>query len=96
MLYNKWFLKVIGLNDVILFSQRRWRPYPPEVAQQLERAYAKNLRSVFLGDSDPTLKNYCIHLPQMEQECISSGQLHRCCMNYSCLEIIERWIFQGS
>lgn len=54
-------------------KQRRWRPYPPEVAQQLERAYAKNLRSVFLGDSDPTLKNYCIHLPQMEQECISSG-----------------------
>lgn len=54
-------------------KQRRWRPYPPEVTQQLERAYSKNLRSVFLGDSDPSLINYCIHLPQMEQECISTG-----------------------
>lgn len=54
-------------------KQRRWRPYPPEVAQQLERAYSKNLRSVFLGDSDPSLKDYCIHLPQMEQECKKTG-----------------------
>ncbi|KAG0719507.1 Protein deltex [Chionoecetes opilio] len=57
----------------MMMFNRRWRPYPPEVTQQLERAFSKNLRSVFLGDSDPALKNYCIHLPQMEQDCISTG-----------------------
>ncbi|XP_045595110.2 probable E3 ubiquitin-protein ligase DTX2 isoform X2 [Procambarus clarkii] len=55
-------------------KQRRWRPYTPEVTQLLERAYSKNLRSVFLGDSDPALKNYCVHLPEMEQECKASGE----------------------
>lgn len=55
-------------------KQRRWRPYPPEVTQQLERAHSKKLRSVLLGDSDPPLKNYCVHLPQMEQECRVSGE----------------------
>lgn len=80
-------------HHVILLPQRRWRPYPPEVTQQLERAYSKNLRSVFLGDSDPSLKNYCIHLPQMEQECISTGQL--CvCTEFKWLKFISELIFK--
>lgn len=58
-----------------MLFQRRWRPYTPEVTQLLERAYSKNLRSVFLGDSDPALKNYCVHLPEMEQECKASGDV---------------------
>ncbi|XP_042881862.1 probable E3 ubiquitin-protein ligase DTX2 isoform X2 [Penaeus japonicus] len=50
-------------------KQRRWRPYPPDVTQQLERAHSKNLRSVFLGDSDPALSNYSVNLSTMQQEC---------------------------
>ncbi|XP_069981789.1 protein deltex-like isoform X1 [Penaeus vannamei] len=50
-------------------KQRRWRPYPPEVTQLLERAHSKNLRSAFLGDSDPALNNYSVNLSTMQQEC---------------------------
>ncbi|KAK8743605.1 hypothetical protein OTU49_001157 [Cherax quadricarinatus] len=63
-------------------KQRRWRPYSPEVTQLLERAYSKNLRSVYLGDSDPALKNYCVHLPQMEQTCKASGELVKIRRNF--------------
>ncbi|XP_042240567.1 probable E3 ubiquitin-protein ligase DTX2 isoform X2 [Homarus americanus] len=63
-------------------KQRRWRPYSPEVTQQLERSHTKNLRSVFLGDSDPALKNYCVHLPEMEQKCTASGETVRVRRNF--------------
>lgn len=67
-------VKVCTVFVLVYIPQRRWRPYPPEVTQHLERAHSKKLRSVILGDSDPSLKNYCINLPQMEQECKTTGE----------------------
>ncbi|KAK7073437.1 E3 ubiquitin-protein ligase dtx1, partial [Halocaridina rubra] len=55
-------------------KQGRWRPYPPEVTQQLERAHAKNLTNVLLGDSDPSLKNYSVNIPMMQQHCLILGE----------------------
>ncbi|XP_068238085.1 E3 ubiquitin-protein ligase DTX4 [Palaemon carinicauda] len=56
-------------------KQRRWRPYPPEVTQQLERAHSKRLRTVFLGDSDPILKNYNVNISLMQQVCEETGEV---------------------
>ncbi|CAL4123706.1 unnamed protein product, partial [Meganyctiphanes norvegica] len=54
-------------------KQGRWRPYPPEVTQQLERAFSKGLRSVFLGDADPALSNYSVNLSTLYQTCQQTG-----------------------
>lgn len=56
-------------------KQRRWRPYPPDVTQQLERAHNKHLRTVFLRDSDPNLKNFNVNLSLMQQECEDTGEV---------------------
>ncbi|XP_064079837.1 protein deltex-like [Macrobrachium nipponense] len=55
-------------------KQRRWRPYSPDVTQQLERAHNKHLRTVFLRDSDPNLKNFNVNLSLMQQECEETGE----------------------
>jgi hypothetical protein len=53
----------------------RWRPYTPEVCQQLERSFTKGLKSVYLGDADPALSKFIVYLqPCFQQECINSGE----------------------
>ena len=54
-------------------SQRRWRPYSPQVVQLLERAFSKGLKSVFLGDAEPLLSNFSVNITTLRQLCDSSG-----------------------
>ena len=56
-------------------SQRRWRPYSPQVVQLLERAFSKGLKSVFLGDAEPLLSNFSVNITTLRQLCDSSGQM---------------------
>ncbi|CAG0907475.1 unnamed protein product, partial [Cyprideis torosa] len=52
----------------------RWRPHSPLVCQQLERAFSKGLKSVYLGDSDPALGQYIVYLnPGFKQICVETG-----------------------
>lgn len=46
---------------------KKYVPYSPSVSQQLERAYAKKLTQVFLGDSEANLSEYYVNLRTMKQ-----------------------------
>jgi deltex len=46
---------------------KKYVPYSPSVSQHLERAYAKKLTQVFLGDSDASLIDYYVNLRTMKQ-----------------------------
>lgn len=48
-------------------QQNQYVPYSPSVSQHLERAYAKHLTQVFLGDSDTNLNEYYVNLRTMKQ-----------------------------
>lgn len=50
-------------------SRGDWRPYSSAVVQLLERAMAKGLRTVYLGDAEPLLANVSVSLGRMEQLC---------------------------
>jgi deltex len=59
---------VVVVWEVETTSQRnQYVPYSPEVSQHLERAYAKHLTQVFLGDSDTNLNEYYVNLRTMKQ-----------------------------
>lgn len=46
---------------------KKFVPYTPSVSQHLERAYAKKLTQVFLGDSDASLNEFYVNLRTMKQ-----------------------------
>lgn len=54
-----WEVEKILLNKYV--------PYSSSVSQHLERAYAKKLTRVFLGDSDASLNEYYVNLRTMKQ-----------------------------
>lgn len=54
-----WEVESILLNKYV--------PYSSFVSQHLERAYAKKLTRVFLGDSDASLNEYYVNLRTMKQ-----------------------------
>lgn len=54
-----WEVESILLNKYV--------PYSSSVSQHLERAYAKKLTRVFLGDSDASLNEYYVNLRTMKQ-----------------------------
>ncbi|CAG0896598.1 unnamed protein product [Darwinula stevensoni] len=55
-------------------KQGHWRPYNPDLCQQLERAFSKGLKSVYLGDSDPSLAPFIVYLqPCFQQLCLNTG-----------------------
>lgn len=54
-----WEVENILLNKYV--------PYSSSVSQHLERAYAKKLTQVFLGDSDANLNEYYVNLRTMKQ-----------------------------
>ncbi|XP_076345981.1 E3 ubiquitin-protein ligase DTX4-like isoform X1 [Tachypleus tridentatus] len=48
-------------------ADSRWKSYPPEVAQLLERAYGKGLNMVRLGDAEASLTYYSVNLKEFLQ-----------------------------
>lgn len=56
-----------------LHDSGHWLPYSPDVTLLLERSNLKNLRSVCLGDGDPDLVNYTVHLKDMVQISEATG-----------------------
>lgn len=60
---------VVVVWEVELTAQQKYVPYSPSVSQHLERAYAKKLTQVFLGDSDASLIEFYVNLRTMKQCC---------------------------
>jgi deltex len=56
---------VVWEVESVVFS--KYVPYSPSVSQHLERAYAKKLTQVFLGDSDASLIDFYVNLRTMKQ-----------------------------
>ncbi|XP_031625585.1 protein deltex, partial [Contarinia nasturtii] len=48
-------------------NNANWLPYTPAVSQLLERAFAKKLTRVLLGDADPSLDQYIVNIRTMVQ-----------------------------
>lgn len=58
---------VVVVWEVESISHKKYVPYSPSVSQHLERAHAKKLTQVFLGDSDANLIEYYVNLRTMKQ-----------------------------
>lgn len=58
---------VVVVWEVESISLSKYVPYSPSVSQSLERAYAKKLTQVFLGDSDASLIDFYVNLRTMKQ-----------------------------
>lgn len=58
---------VVVVWEVESISLTKYVPYSPSVSQHLERAYAKKLTQVFLGDSDANLIDFYVNLRTMKQ-----------------------------
>ncbi|CRL04387.1 CLUMA_CG017478, isoform A [Clunio marinus] len=58
---------VVVVWEVESTSLKKYIPYSPSVSQNLERAFAKKLTQVFLGDSDASLSDFYVNLRTMKQ-----------------------------
>lgn len=58
---------VVVVWEVESVLHKKYIPYSPSVSQHLERAYAKKLTQVFLGDSDASLIEFYVNLRTMKQ-----------------------------
>lgn len=58
---------VIVVWEVESVALKKFVPYSPSVSQHLERAHAKKLTQVFLGDSDASLNEFYVNLRTMKQ-----------------------------
>lgn len=58
---------VIVVWEVESVELKKFVPYSPSVSQHLERAHAKKLTQVFLGDSDASLNDFYVNLRTMKQ-----------------------------
>jgi deltex len=58
---------VVVVWEVESIVLAKYVPYSPSVSQHLERAYAKKLTQVFLGDSDASLIEFYVNLRTMKQ-----------------------------
>lgn len=58
---------VVVVWEVESVTLTKYVPYSPSVSQHLERAYAKKLTQVFLGDSDASLIEFYVNLRTMKQ-----------------------------
>ncbi|KAG5682662.1 hypothetical protein PVAND_012001 [Polypedilum vanderplanki] len=64
MTSNNCVVVVWEVESILL---KKYIPYSSSVSQHLERAYAKKLTQVFLGDSDASLNEYYVNLRTMKQ-----------------------------
>jgi deltex-like protein len=58
---------VVVVWEVESILLKKYVPYSSSVSQHLERAYAKKLTQVFLGDSDASLNEFYVNLRTMKQ-----------------------------
>lgn len=58
---------VVVVWEVESVELKKFVPYSPSVSQHLERAHAKKLTQVFLGDSDASLNDFYVNLRTMKQ-----------------------------
>lgn len=58
---------VVVVWEVESILLKKYVPFSPSVSQHLERAYAKKLTQVFLGDSDASLIDFYVNLRTMKQ-----------------------------
>ena len=64
---------VVVVWEVESIALKKYVPFSPSVSQHLERAHAKKLTQVFLGDSDASLNEYYVNLRTMKQ-CSESSE----------------------